>query len=201
MKRIKCLWLSLLILATACTHKQKNIAEMFPDYKLINMFSQRIAPETGLVLTSYAINSFLPKDYKIVHGIGEFDASYKRRKGKMDNVSLEEARSLAVFVTENFLQEINSSMELRDRLDVYPFTSDRMHWSIYFEDENRIELGQGVAHIFFAGGVIKYVGYHIYEYTDKFPACGEHYTLHEESYAEALDLVKKQNMQKHLKPE
>jgi hypothetical protein len=59
-------------------------------------------------------------------------------------------------------------------------------------------LGQGVAIVYFAKGKIKYEGYEIEGYRRPGCAYGQHYTVHEESYEEALDIVKKQGTLKCL---
>ena len=165
--------------------------KMRPPYKLLNLFSRKIKPETGLTLTGYAYNLYLPDGYQIKNGIGDFALSYSLMKNKDDEFSLDYARNLIVLLGENLLQEINSNSEVRPDLDVYPFTSDRIKISVYFVDDKRIELGQGVANVYFARGKIEYEKYDIEVYGDKWPAEGKHHVFHEETYAEALDIVKK----------
>lgn len=185
----------LVFLISSCTCKKdvKDPCQMYPPYKLINLFSQKIKPETDLVLRGYGINWCLPKGYQYKNGIGNFAASYSLQKTKNEEISLGYARNLIVFLTEKLLQEINSNPEVIPDLDVYPFISDLIRISIHFEDENRVDLGQGVAIVYFSKGKIEYEGYKIYEYAGRFPAVGKHFTIHEESYAEALDIVKKQS--------
>lgn len=202
MKFIKCIFLFSFFLSS-CTSKKdmrdvKDPDQMKPPYKLINLFSRKIQPQTDLVLCGYGYNWCLPNDYEIKNGIGNFAAAYNLIKKKNDSFSLDYARNLIVFLAENLLNEINNNLEVRPDLDVYPFTSDFIDITIHFEDEKRIDLGQGVAIIYLAHGKIKYEGYEIYEYRDRFPAVGNHYLIHEESYAEALDIVKKQGTLTYL---
>jgi len=186
---------------SSCTNKKnvKNWCQTYPPYKLIIEFSQKINPETNLVLRSYGINWCLPKGYQ-KKGIGNFSASYSLSKKKNENVLLDDARKLTLFVAENFLQEINSNGEITPELDVYPLTSEFLDLCLHFEDENRIDLGQGVAIVYFNNGKIKYEGYDIHKYTGSYPAEGKHFVMHEETYAEALEIVKKQGGLTYLKP-
>ncbi len=179
----------LVFLVFSCT--SRGGIRDYPPYKLIIEFGEHIKPETGLVLSGYGVNVGLPKDYK-GRGIGNFRASFKLPKMRSDEISLDYARNLIVFLGERFLGEINSNSKVRPDLDFYPFTSDFIDITIHFKDENQIDLGQGVALIYFRQGRIVYEGYKISEYTNRFPAIGKHFTIHEESYAEALDIVKKQ---------
>ena len=199
MKFIRCFFLVFLVFSS-CKSKMdvKDPYQMKPPYKLINLYSRKIQPQTNLVLCGYGYNIFLPDNYEIINGIGNFDASYYLTKNKTDAITLENARNLIVFIAENFLQEINESSEIRPHLDIFPFTSDLLRVTVHFEDKNRIDLGQGVAIIYFSHGKIKYQGYEIEIYRDQYPARGKHYLIHEESYAEALDIVKKQGTLTYL---
>lgn len=179
-------------LSCACKKKQEISTTEYPPYKLIIDFSKKIKTNTNLVLNGYGINIGLRRGFNYKNGIGNFSASYYLKKSKSDEISLENARNLLVYLTENFSREITSNHEIFQHLDAHQCLSDLMRISLYFEDENRIELGQGVSHIYFSRGKIKYEGYNITEYTGKYPAIGKHYTIHEESYADALDIVKKQ---------
>lgn len=192
--------LFILFILFSCSSKRdaKDTYQMYPPYKLINLFSEKIKPETGLVLNGYGINIGLPKGYEVKNGIGNFRASYSLSKDKNDEISLDYARNLIVFLAENLLLDINSDLGIRANLDVYPCSSDGVNIAVHFKDKNKIDLGQGVAIIYFSKGKIKYKGYKIFEYSDKYPADGKHYTIHEESYAEALDIVKKQGNLKYL---
>ena len=189
-----------LVIISSCSSKMdvNDPYQMKPPYKLINLFSRKIKPETGLILNAYAYNWCLPRNYVCKNGIGNFRASYYLPKTKTDEISLDYARNLIVFLTENLLQDINSNSEIRSKLDVYPFASDLINITIHFEDEIRVDLGQGVAVVYFSNGKIEYEGYKIEKYTGQYPAEGKHYTIHKETYAEALDIVKKQGNLRYL---
>ncbi|PIR34256.1 MAG: hypothetical protein COV37_13595, partial [Bdellovibrio sp. CG11_big_fil_rev_8_21_14_0_20_39_38] len=73
------------------------------------------------------------------------------------------------------------------------FTNNLLDLTLHFKDENRIDLGQGIAIIYYSKGKIKYKGYRIHEYTGRYPARGEHFTIHEETYEQALEMIKKQD--------
>jgi hypothetical protein len=178
---------------SSCSSK-KDVVELDkfpPPYKLLRQYSKKIKPETDLILTGYGFNWCLPKGYE-KKGIGNFSVSYKLTKTKNDKISDENARNLMVFLTENLLKEINTNIEVRPNLDVYPFSSDLVRIDVFFKDEDQVQLGQGVAIVYSANGKIKYEGYNIEGYRKPGCAYGKHYILHEESYAEALDIVKKQ---------
>ncbi len=185
--------------ACSCSKKKEvDLSQMYPPYRLIHLFSQKIKQDSGLILRSYGINNFLPENYEYINGIRDFSISYSLGKTKNDEISLDHARNLVVYLVENLLEEINSNNEVTPDLDVYPFISDLLTLSIYFEDESRIHLGQGVAMAHLYHGKIKYKGYYILKYRDRYPAEGRHYLIHEESYAEALEKVKKQGNLKML---
>ena len=207
----------LVLMFSSCKNEKVDLSELCPEYKLIDTFSERIKPETGLVLRSYGTNNHLPKGYQFKNGVGDFTADYTAYKTQQDVISLEEARRLIISVAEGLLQEINSNPIVRPDLDVYPMTSDLLTISINFKDENHIELGNGgVSRMFFSHGKIEYRRYEIYEYTNRnqlpegvhvheeingkmhsyqvtHPPSGKHFIIHQESYAEALDIVKKEN--------
>ena len=178
----------------SCSKKPNfdDYPQMYPPYRLIKLFSKKLEEKKNLLLTSYGINNNLPKGYEYKNGIGNFVATYSLFKKKSDKVSLDEAREVLVYVAENLLKEINSDPMVIPDLDVYPFTSDLIHVVIRFKDENHIELGQGISRVFFSDGKIEYEGYNISEYRNRLPAVGKHYTTHEESYEDALEIVKKQ---------
>ncbi|MDE3048022.1 MAG: hypothetical protein KGI83_06710 [Verrucomicrobiota bacterium] len=159
---------------------------------MIIQFAEKVKPTTHLVLRAYAINFFLPEDY-IKRGIGSFSASFSLQRNRDEKITLERARELTIFLCESLLNDINSTLEIQEELDFHPFPAEAIHIGLCFEDPNRVQLGQGVARVSLIEGRIEYEGYNITEYTGKYPAIGKHYTIHEESYAEALDIVKKQS--------
>ena len=200
MKFINLILIHCLVILSSCCKKDRQVMpeDVLPEYKLIDTFSKKIKTETNLILRAYGINMDLPKGYFHKNGTANFYVSYRLCKAKQDEISLEQARNLTVFLTEKLLQEINSTLEVRPSLDTYPFVSDLIKVVLYFEDEKQIDLGQGVAVVYFLKGKIKYEGYKIYEYRETYPARGKHFVIHEETYAEALDIVKKQGALAHL---
>lgn len=185
-------FLLFLVLLAAVSCQKRDVAEFVPEYKFLKEFSKKIKPKTNLILRSYGVNNDLSKDYQPTNDLADFSLTYSVSKNRNDAISLELARRLLVSVTENLLKEIDTDPKIVPRLEVFPFVSDRIKISMYFEDEHRIELGQGISYIYFAHGKVKYERYEIYEYTGQFPARGERFTVHEETYAEALEIVKKQ---------
>lgn len=180
----------LIFMVSGCHRKTVGeILEKDPSYKIMITFSEKIRPETGLIHTGYGLNHDLPKDYQFKNGVANFKLSYSLSKKKEDKITLEEARDLLVFVTENFLKTVNSDPKVIPMLDVYPLTYDLMNITIHFEDENRIDLGQGIASLHLFDGKIRYRGYQIREYTGKYPAKGKHYVILEESYIDALESI------------
>ncbi len=197
MKVANCLLICLSLVSCTCKKDVKDPYQMKPPYKLLNLYSQKIKPETDLVLRGYGFNWCLPEGYQ-KNGIGNFAASYSLEKNRNDEISLEYARKLIVFVAENLTVEINNNGEVRPDLDVYPFVSNLLNISLYFEDKDRVQLGQEAAIVYFANGKIKYEGYHIEGYRKPGWAYGKHYIIHEESYDEALQIVKKQGGLKYI---
>ncbi len=181
-----------LLMNSSCQKKAQHLWEIVPEYKLLVEFSKKIKPETDLVLTGYGINNHLPKGYEFVNGVANFKVTYSLYKTKNDEISLDQARILLVSVGEALLNEINTNSEIRSELDVYPLTSDFIRIAIHFKDELKIDLGQGVSEVYFSKGKIKYERYEIRDYPNRYPATGKHYIIHEETYAEALEIVKKQ---------
>jgi|GEM_PF-2886229 len=190
MKFINQIILICLFFCIAC-HK-KPAAEILPEYRFIKNFAQKIKPSTALILYAYGINNNLPRNYELKNQVANFTTDFFLFKTQQDSISLEEARTLLVSVTEAFLQEINSNLEIRELLDYYPFTSNSISISINFTDQNKIDLGNGIAQVSFSKGDIQYERYEIYEYTNRYPAIGKHFTVHRESYTEALELVRNQ---------
>lgn len=186
------LTLVLIFIISGCHRKALGqILEKDPSYKVILTFSEKIKPETNLILTGYGINNFIDKNYQFKNGVADFNLRYLLIKDKETKISIEEARNLIVSVAEKFLKMVNSDPKVTSKLDVYPLTSDFIRVSIHFEDENRIHLGQGVANVRLRRGEIVYDGFKIMEYTGKYPAAGKRYVLLQESYADALEKVSK----------
>ena len=77
-------------------------------------------------------------------------------------------------------------------LDIYPFNPDQLRMFIYFEDENRIDLGNGISEVCLVKGQVKYKHYEISEYRSTYPSIGTYSIVHQESYQEALKIVKKE---------
>lgn len=192
------LYTLILLFILSCTNRERDFIQNYPPYKLLRDFARKIEPLTSLRLVSYGENNSLPKEYQI-KGIGNLTTSYKLMKNKNSEVPLDEARMLMVFVTENLLQEVNTNAEVREDLDVFPFTSDRINISIYFKDENGIDLGQGIANVRLYRGNLRYKAYDIHVYKEQYPAIGKHYIMHEESYEEALEIVKKEGNLTYIK--
>lgn len=181
--------LTILFNITSCKKRDLDYdSKVLREYKLIEEFSSKLKEKTNLNLYSYGININKPKGYKFINGVINFYVSYTMYLNRENVVSLETARSLLVSVADGLLHSINNNPKVRDDLDKFPFTSDLLTISIYFEDENKISLGNGVSYIYFSQGKIKYEGYEIYEY---YSGMGKDYTIHEETYAEALESVNK----------
>lgn len=179
---------------------KRDITEIFPQYKIITNFSKKIKPQTGLVLYSYGINNDIPERYKHnkKNGAVSFSASYYLYKTQRESFSIEAARCLLVSVVESFLEEINSNPKIRPDLDIYPFNSDLINIDIYFVDENKVNLGHGVAEVRFSKGKIKYDGFRIDEYSPDWHVKAKYFPILRESYAEAFELVKKQGCLRQL---
>ena len=176
------------VLVFSCEKKRVSILDV-PKYKFIYDFSEKMKEKHRLILYCYGVN-INSKPQKKDSNVSDFSIDYVLYKSRYDTVTLEEARSLLVFVVENLLSEINSNYEIRDNLDFFPFTIDSIRLVIYFKDENKINLGGGIAKLRFSKGNIKYEKYDIEEYREVYPAIGKHSIIHQESYQDALDIVK-----------
>jgi hypothetical protein len=176
---------------TAC--QKPCISDIFPEYKFLEEFSEKITPKTELNLWSYGINNNLPRGYVLSNDLANFTLSYDLTKSKDDEISLVFARKLLVSVVEAFLTEVDSTPNIRSQLEIVPLNSDRVSVSIYFIDKNGIELGQGISSIYFSKGKLKYEQYEILEYRDRHSTKGKHLKVHEETYEEALKIVREQD--------
>ena len=183
--------LIILLFSCSCVKNRKDASEIFSGYKCIASFSKKIELETGLVLYSYGANNNLPKGYPFKNEVVTVSADYKLKKTRRDTVSLEQARKMIVWLIGSIVERINSDLEVRQYLEIYPFTYDLLATSILFKDENNIDLGTGISQVYFHRGKIKYERYDIHEYTGTYPARGKHYFIHEETYPEALAIVQK----------
>lgn len=192
---ISCLLFTLLI---SCNNSKTNQSTYENQnevsiYNTIQDFSNRIKKNTGLTLCSYASNHHLPKNYIFKNEIATISVDYKVFKNRNDVISIDEARNLIINLEESFLKEINSNQKTFSKLETYPFNQNLVDVGIYFIDENQIDLGQGVSEVRFFEGKITYKSYEISEYTEKYPVLGRHFKIHEESYEEALEIVKQNN--------
>jgi hypothetical protein len=177
-----------------------DICDMFPDYGLIKTFSKRIKNETGLTLYSYGTRHGYTEDEKLKYGKENFMVSYFLHKKRVDTISIEEARCLLTSVAESFLREINNFPGIRDYVDVYPLPYDMIEVSIYFKDENNVDLGTELSCASLYKGKITYTHYEIKEYQKEFKiitrtkklTVGEHFDILTENYTDALEMVKKQ---------
>ncbi len=184
----------LFLILLSCSRQKKDISEIVPEYKFIVTFAEKIKKESGLLLWCYGINNGNIDYDEIKNGVVNFSSDYALNKTRQDVVSLDEARVIFVHLVESFLEEINTDLEIRPKLDFFPFPSTRLRMSLIFRDENRIELGSGVSKVRFSGGNIEYQRYEISHYTGHYPAEGKRFLMHKETYEEALEIVKKQSL-------
>lgn len=175
------------------THDHKRSAEdCLLEYKLITTFSRRIRPKTGLVLFAYGINNDLPTNMNLNGKTFNFRAAYYCFKSRDTSVSIDDARALAISVAEALREEIDRSEEIRPFLFSYPTPRERVNISLRFEDQEKMELRQGVVHLYFHKGTIFYRGHGIMKPKKRDPVNEEHYQTYQESYDEALEIVQKQ---------
>lgn len=162
-----------------------------PEFKLIKNFSAKVEKKLGLVLWSYGINSFLPPGCKPKNGIANFLIRYAMNLDENNLVSLERARCLIVSVSDDFIKEVNADIKVRKYLDEYPFAVNCVEMRINFVNHNNVALSNGgIEGITLSKGKIKYERYEIHGY-NPYPL-GKHFIVHEESYTDALEIVKQQ---------
>ncbi len=190
------LFIFILLLTTISCQKKTSIADYIPQYKFIISFSEKINAKTGLNLYIYGINRCLSNEYQIKNGTANFSISYALCKNQNDFITVDEARSLIVFVTESLTKDINSNATIHPLLDFYPWESTMNCIHLYFQDDNKVELDKGIANVSLVRGKIRYERYEISEYSGKYPALGKHFLVHEENYADALEIVKSQGLLK-----
>ncbi len=184
-----CLAGFLVLFVAGCGQKSMEIEVV---YNFIKKVSEDIKKDTGLELALYGVNGEVPKEYVMKNEIYNIHVTYWLYKNKQDELSLEEVRRLTLSVAEKLVREFNSDPVISQKLEFHPFSFDDIELYIHIVDENKIALGQGVSTVYFSKGKVKYKGFEIIEYSNTYPARGRGYTIHEESYAEALDIVKKQ---------
>ena len=189
MKYIKTSLLLCLIFLCGCNESH---SEGYPRGNLIKRFSKRLNEETGAVLYRYASGPRQTEEEIERYGKESYILSYYFKKDQDDYVSLDEARCLLVSIVESFLKEVNADETVHEDLNVYPLTADWLYVSIYFKDENKINLGQGISFCSLWNDKIKYETFEIYEYSPTYPVKGKYQYIHEESYQDALKIVKEQ---------
>ncbi len=102
-----------------------------------------------------------------------------------DSLSVDEARVLYVEMMEEFLERINSHEKIRPFLHNFPFDVDNIKLVIGFENSERKITRDGHMAMIFIGRN------HSLFYEAYNPITEEFYTLHRETYEEALKSVNK----------
>jgi hypothetical protein len=162
---------------------------MFPEYELINRFSEKIKDQTGLSLYLYAINQGLPKGYEHKNKVANIHVDFCLYKNRNESVTLEEARTLLVSVCEALMNEMNSDPVVSQRLDDCPATSKNIILSLFFKDENTVPLGSGISHVYFFRGRVIYKQTEIIEYRMAGRSSIYKSEVLSETYEEARDTV------------
>lgn len=171
-----------------------------PEHRLIKNFSRKVELKTGCQLRSYGFNLFINKEYNENSKIGDFDMSYGwLGNPSNDSKSVKKARCLIVSITNSFLKELNNNKEITEELEVHPFTADQISIGVRFLDNKEIEFGTGISLVRVIRGKVKYECYDIEEYTGDYRSTyGKHRLVHEETYDEALKIVKEQGCLEEL---
>jgi len=104
-----------------------------------------------------------------------------------DTLTVDEARVLYVEMMEEFLCRVNQNEKIRPYLHNYPFEINNFDLTIGFENAQRKITGDGHVALMYIGrnNELSFRGYN--------PEAEEFYSLHRESYAEALKIVKCDN--------
>ena len=97
-----------------------------------------------------------------------------------------------VSISEGLLNYIHEKSNEIPELKDHPAGMKSLMVSIYFKDENQVALGNGVSRVINNKGKVKYECYKIEKYDGTYPATGKDQVLLEESYEEALKIVKRQ---------
>jgi hypothetical protein len=114
-----------------------------------------------------------------INTVNEIDLSFNT----IQNLNIAEARILIIKCTEELLSRINADKDIKPYLSHYPFTEKGIALSISCDQEDRKRVSSKfVAMVFTANGNIYYSSYN--HNKRKF------HDLHEESYQEALKIVK-----------
>ena len=155
-----------------------------PDYEEIadeitDKTARKLQKKTGLVLVGTG--------GQMMHDIQMMAMSFDL----YHEIDLEKARELAVFSAEEYLKAINGNEEIRPYLHEYPFTAKNVEISIFIHNPDGSNLSSEKLHCISARrGKIKY-------YSDDL---GYYNPLHEETYEEAVNTVRNQNLTKSLSP-
>jgi len=139
--------------------------------EVINQFDQDMKKELGLVCRG--------SGGKMPYDVEELDISFIAYQ----RATIEQARDIEVYVTERFLQAINSNEKIRPFLREYPFTVPRVEVAISFNKPDNSRYTDGsVAYLSVLNGKIFY--------RSEDPKTENLVDLMNEPYEEALKLVK-----------
>ncbi len=189
--RIPSIFFSFLILISCCKQTVHDQARAIPKFRVIHDYSDKVKSILGLALSSYGLDQKKDQESGNVE-IETFDISYRSKKTQQDKVSINEARRLVVSISEGLLNNIQDKSNEIPELKDHPAGMKSLMVSIYFKDENQVALGNGVSRVINNKGKVKYECYKIEKYEGKYPATGKNQILLEESYEEALKIVKRQ---------
>ncbi len=95
-------------------------------------------------------------------------------------------------ISEGLLKSIHEKSNEIPELKDHPVGRESLMVVIYFKDEHQVALGNGVSRVINNRGKVKYECYKIEKYEGKYPAIGKDQILLEESYEDALEIVKRQ---------
>lgn len=134
-------------------------------------FTKELMKEKNMYLFGYG--------GRMMFDVEEVSMSYNIVK----HASIDEARRLFVEVAEGYLARINTSEKLRPFLHNYPFTINNLDLGIGFENEKG-QAYEDLVYVVYS----KRTGKIVYNAND--PKEGMFYKIYEESYDEAVKLVR-----------
>ena len=169
----KVVWLiSVMFLLNSFAYREPNYCKM-SDY-IVRNYIKEFAKPRRLMLTG--------SGGRMMYDIEEITLRFLSYR----TLNVNEARTLYVEMMEEFLQRVNCHEKIRPHLHNFPFEVDNIELTIGFNDAKGILGGGHVAHMFIGNNsTLHFAAYD--------PKIEDFYSLHEESYEEAVEIVKNQS--------
>ncbi|NGX34800.1 MAG: hypothetical protein K1060chlam1_01156 [Candidatus Anoxychlamydiales bacterium] len=140
--------------------------------------SKKFEKENNLVLVGNGVNTDKTIDTPKRNSIHQFEVMFS----SSEELNLKQARKKLTISVNRYLKEINENKKLRKYLCDYPFTNNNLFYSIFFYDKTgNLRFENNIHSCVLDGDKIYYEIAH---------SDGTYSFAHEETYEEALEIVK-----------